>query len=316
MQKILAMLLVVVLLVAALPLSAQEGLSEEEIALLQKVVDGYNAILAYQSYIRDETVNSTNTTILKIGDQTQQRDTLENTTTHIVITRGATPNGQKTMTQIIEDTIDGTYTLLGELRYVDGVLYASGQYLSGTGPQPFPLGFSIVTLDVEGAETGYETFEPQDFVNAVLGVPDEDSLVNYIASGDLETIAGILGSITQAEGDWNGVPATVITLEFGPEQIPNILAFTADVDPGMEMLFAAVSENSQGTVKFYFDTDGNPLAQISDITFEIVDFDLGQVDPQAAGVLASLNSTISETAAFSQVNQPLEQVTAPQNLAQ
>ena len=307
LRKFTALLLLTALLLSAASVWAQEELSEEEAALLQRFIDGSDAIRSYDSFVGEQ-INTQVQVIEALSDgvvlQTQETSSTQEFVTSV--TRGDNPNGARTVTQIDSDGTTTTEVAV-EMRYVDGVVYASGGYVDSAGPLAFPDGF----VEVDMADLGvFEEFEVEDFERTILGERDEENPL-----GDYDTMLSLVDSVFSEEGEFDGEPVEIITLTIPGTRLFDLLTQIDPEefgDPQTAALFSAISEDSAAIVELYLDADGLPLARNVAMTVNITDLNLSEIDPsQPEGITINLALTQEQTAILSQINEALPAVSAP-----
>lgn len=307
LRKLTAVLVLIALLLSTASLWAQDELSEEEAALLQRFVDSADAIRSYDSFVGEQI--STQVQVIEAlseGAVVQTRETSSTQEFVTSVTRGDNPNGIRTITQV--DSEDGITTEVAvEMRYVDGVIYASGSYVAEPGLLTFPDGF----VEVDMADPGvFEEFAIDDFERTMLGEPDEESPL-----GDYDTMLSYVDAVSSEEGEFDGEPSEIITVTIPGMRLHDLLVQMepeAFDDPQTAALFAAITDDSSAAVRLFVDADGLPLAREVEMTVNIVDVNLNEIDPsQPEGITVNLTLIQEQAATLSQINEELPAVTAP-----
>ena len=307
LRKLTALVILLLLLLSTASLWAQEELSDEEAALLQRFVDGSDAVRSYDSFVAVQ-INSQSQIVQALSEgvvlQEQETSTVDEIITSV--TRGDNPNGTREMTRISDDGVSIIESLV-ELRYVDGVIYGTGSYVEGLGPLTFPDGF----VELDTADLGvFEDFEVEDFERVMLGEIDEDNPL-----GDIDTLAALVDSVSSGEGDFEGETVEVITVTIPGARLFDLLIQIDPEgfgDPQTAALFGAATDESYAAVQIFLDADGLPLAREVVMTVDIVDVLLSDIDPsQPEGITVNLFLAMDQTSTLSQINEELPAISAP-----
>ncbi len=311
----LKFLFVCLLLVLALPVAAQEdGLSEEENALFDRLVAAGSMVEDYTSYVVTYDKITTQDQLVMLGGQTQA-DTQSVTTTMIA----SVPNAQETpsdisavATSVVEITRDGTvlfsYTVEAELRRVDGVLYVNAVYAEGQGQMVLPEGWVMIDDP--------ENFPELDVLPIDELFEDADETDDQFLT-ELESWRVAATSVTSETVDLDGISAEAISISFDWQGLIDVQTANGDVDSnnpifaGLTALLADAGD--VGSLSVYIDEAGNVLGYGLDYGIDIQNADgsvLGSDAP--AGMTFNLAQTEIRRYLISQVDEALDPVTAPE----
>lgn len=313
------------------PVQAQDGndLSEEEKALLERLLTAGQPA-DYSSYIAD--VSRSQTTTFSIGmmgfslDQSQVR-TVESS--RQVIT-GDDRNVLATFVATSEDSSStfgvattSSYTIESEARLVDGVLYVQAEYadlIDPTGAIPalddgwikinnaadIPFALSVLELGELYAENegGFaeETIDPL-------------ALDNYFEG--LETLQRLARTVTLSSTTIDGMTYDLITVTVGFDDLLAEAEDSIDVsDPFVGVILEAFSDGEM-EVSGALD-ENNSIVQLNlSMLVEIEDLPINTAEMGLESelgdteILFSISLDYQQTTVYSQINEPLEPVTAP-----
>jgi hypothetical protein len=310
-RKLFTLLILVVLLAGMLPMvGAQDGPTEEEQALLDRLFAGIEQVNAYESFVTTiESVESQQQSITQDGTEVQNTTETQEKSLEATVIRGDAPNGSYTATISYSATNAGApvveYSADGEFIYADGVLYGRATVTEGEPEEPLPAEF--VELADPSANEFSERFDTNQFVESVLGEEDPEEL---FSNTDLMT--EYFTSITSSEEEIDGETFEVITLRFEGEDLTGMLS----VAPGMESsapLFASLDEGGFAEIAMLFDEAGMPVGVHTSLLFGVTDLSISELDPtQPEGINFTLSADNQQLQLFSQINEELEPAVAPE----
>jgi hypothetical protein len=301
---------------AAVPAKAQGGLSEEQVALLERVVAAVQKVDEYSSYVNTETSTLSLDGEVSIATFTQQLlrvQSLEKTTTYVL---GDNPNALVVATYSIEESAEAgatsAYTAEAEVRYVDGTLYLNAAVTDGDAEEASVPDGWVSGDDVEG----YGIFDDINLDGLLERVgaiePDEDG---NSPLEDLEVLEKVTTDVTAEEISLeDGTTATAITISMdfvtllteAPE------SFGGDAPDEASLALFSAFEGSTVEAVVVLGEDDNPISYEMWFEGSLVDFDAGVLSPQAAGGTLNLNFSFSQSSGLSQVNEEIEPVAAPE----
>ncbi len=318
LRKWMPVLLIVVLaLVTVLPVSAQDGgLSAEEQALVQRIVDAAAASENFNSFAMTRTRTqqqqitfSMDTNILS----SEESETTEGTVTFARDDAGTATFSDQFSTQISErsfsDTAPTEYTLSGEKRGVGDRLYlnVTRESADESTLAPMPEGWVSVT-------------DPADFP-ALASLRLENILedLGHPSIYDM-SFADLLTHVTAASVEArtldDGTPVDTITLGIkGADLIDGLklLAGTAEDDASAQAYYAGISPDSTWTMVYDVNAAGDVIHFTTDVLVTWVDFDATILsDGFPAGTL--LNQTLTQTGEYTinDINAPTDPFPAPE----
>lgn len=325
-SKILLMLslvLVFSLMLTSVSFAQDDGLSDDELALIDRVSNVVNSPDEYESFV--VTVNSIETSSQSLGmggvallDGTSSL-TLDAQATVI---RGENPNGWATIFASVENIDDqGTvaYDLEAEARYVDGVLYLNITNITGGEGLPAPdapVGWQVVDF----MHPFYTDLDLASFEE--LFVEDSEDMDDMEDdSFDIEELINTLAaSVTLEESDIDGTPVDVITITIGQEAFNSLLAeqMGAEDDPVqaalVEMMLASIGTGDGDLVSYSvaLGEDDTVLGVATNISFELAELDLSEAGDDFAGMSLGMTMQQFEVLEYSQINETFEPVEAPE----
>jgi hypothetical protein len=312
--------LIVILLLALLAVpvvSAQENddLTEEELALVERVIESRAKLETYASYA--EAAAESRSQMLTINmDQGSQgfSQAVDLTRDQIVIQGGDQKNIAGTITADVTQTeplANGqsgeiTYTLMGEFRLVEGAMYLSASYVLADPTLPeIPDGWAVYTPDEN---------ETLDLLRLDDLLDDDDPLER--AERIRTTAQDVTLESTTLD---DGTPVEVITIIFNREAFAaQIGAQAEEPDPMLTALLAGLSENSISTMVVTLDMDGNPLRVESRTVMESLGMSGPEIDPQMfmEGMTVDMIIDFSEDKSYSQFDETFEPAVVPEDLAE
>jgi hypothetical protein len=302
LRQLTAVVILTALLLSAAPLAAQDGLSEEELALVQRYLDAVDMVREHNSYI--DTRTETQTQIVQAiseGVVVQEEETSKVEESITTVIRGDNPGGSRQLTVTTTDA-DGITTVVAvELRFVDGILYGKANYVEGEGEADFPDEF--VELDPE-AESVFSDFDLDSFARAVLGERDEE---NPLLNPDL--LVTFVDSASSSQDELDGETVEVITLMIPTSRLYDMLLESDPEsfgDPQSAALFGFITEEGGAQITLYLDEQGRALANEVTATIILRDIPLTTLNPNGTeGITLDFNIVQSQSATLSQINEEL-----------
>lgn len=311
MRWFLSLIAVVGLGGALAPAAAQGSLPDDQRALLEKAAAAIQATNDFTSYA-EETLGKDSQVIVLASETLgrQEVTTSKRTEGRAVYLRGDNPALLYNVTIKGEES-DIKYTIEGELRYVDGVLYASASYIPDDPAQAvlyfFPEGFTIIEDPNEPAD--YAILEPASVLERLIG--EDEGFFD-----DVDQLALAVESVTSQVGELDGAPVEIITLNVPSDNLFFWIAGTNPTfdptDPTTRLLFSYLTDDSYGVVAVYLDEDGNWLQSEFELVMNVEGADASQLDPAMEGFTIELESTLTQRFKLSQINAVTEEITAPQ----
>lgn len=309
-------LLVAALLMTLLPaVSAQDGLTEEEQALLERVTTALQAVETYTSFQSTTTLTETqNIDVSLLGQQVTQTGTsVVEINATVIDPNGDNPNVSGTAVATVNEVENDTtvdYVLEAEFRFVDGVLYVNAQYANGTtGPMTLPEGWVTVD-DVEMAE--FEVLNLDEVVGDMMRQDDEDENDNLLDA--IGKVAEAATSVTLTEEEMDGTAVDVVTITFDWVGIRDVLA--EDNPPDESNPFFAIIEQMEGdiaSISLALDENDQVVGYRFNFGVTVADIDLSQFTEEVpAGTMISIDFSQEQTATLTDINGTFEAVTAPE----
>ncbi len=210
MLRILCVLFLIVLLIPT-PAGAQDnGLSDEQIILLERLFNAIENADNYTSYIETKTIFNTQAVEVNIPDTMSLSLSRSATQTITATTVGDDVAALATVTvtsQDFENPVPLTYTLNADIRYVEEVLYVQASY-SVPNPDlpPLPVGWVVVDDPAIFPELDLEPYFDQEQT-------DDGSSLEELLFRDRERLSKIVSDVTVLSGTGPaGQPVDLITL--------------------------------------------------------------------------------------------------------
>ncbi|MBI5930275.1 MAG: hypothetical protein HY862_13275 [Chloroflexi bacterium] len=315
----LALLITVLITIAATSIHpaatvrAQSGLSDEQLALLERVVTAVTAVDDYTSYVSTENTTlaiNGNVTLAGFTQNILQNQTLDKTTTYIL---GDNPNALIVATYTSESSQEAgktvSYTVNAEARYVEETLYFNGSVTDGDATQvDLPEGW--VTVD---DVTTYDIFDSIGLDNLLerVGAVEQDPTKESPLK-DLELLKKVVTNITVEETtleDGSTANTFVLTIDLASLIANDPNAFGGD-SSSTALFNAFEGQNVEATI--VLDADDNPWSYNLTFGGNLVDADASTLSPSLAGATLTLDFSFSQSSELSQVNEEIEPVTAPE----
>ncbi len=306
---------------AGLTAQAQGGLSEEEQALLERAIAGYDKWDDYSSFVLDMVeIESLVIEMSALGMDISMENFVTREVAASVIT-GDPENVSAVVTLEVEESSNiptqetsSAYTLEAEVRFVDDELYVSAEYLESEGDVvPLPSGWVLV--ESVGEILAFAELDLDEFLEE-----DEDSLFD----GTVLLEQSITEITLETDTLEDGTPVDVITATVGGEGLLGLLdqvgtfADTED-NPFIEVMLDALAQGESASMTFALalDEDDNPRALSIEmfITIEGLEVDLGAISEESPpGITLDVAFTVvmSEYSELSNINAEMTPVEAPE----
>jgi hypothetical protein len=294
------------------PIKAQDAGNTEQI-LLDRLLAGVDQIFTYQSFVANVTdLSGVEQTLAQDGIDQEITSTNRAITSELTIIRGDNPNGAYQGTVTLTRTFNGNpqaeYTVDGQLIYTDGILYGQAAATEGEADHTFPSGFSEIPNPESNVFANY--FEVSRFANLVSGEQPEDFLL-----GNLENLRQNYTSITAAEVERQGQTLDSIIFRSEGEALEALMRGEFIDDAQFTAILDYFDDTSYYEVEAFFDEAENLVGIRIDFSYGVTQVDLHALDPvQRQGRTLTLSIHIVEEQQFSQINEFLEPIPAPEQI--
>lgn len=299
--------LAIALMGSAAFVSAQEGeLTAEETALLERLFNASQNREDYTSLILVSRKTESNDFSIYMGGELLQTEASNETIeSSIVYIGGDNPNGRMTSRVIAEG--DWNYEALGDLIYVDGVLYGLG--IVESGELVFPDGFTILDLDDPLGVGDFSIFDPQDFWDRMRD--EEDNSGNPLE--DFEILREIAYAVVLEETEHNGQAVDLISFAINRDGFLRLAeSGVLDIDNEDEMFLELFRQAEvDGRFAVALNADEQVVYQEFSFVVLIEGFDMQTLDEQFAGFTADFDIRINEYEEFTEINPTLDPIQAP-----
>ncbi|NDJ78348.1 MAG: DUF3459 domain-containing protein [Chloroflexi bacterium] len=308
-RRVAVMLIaLLVLSVAPLPAAAQDGLDDEELALIDRVIaaletaDSSNYTATAESQYDSEWTATLGGEFFSATTESatiQTNEMVINTPDGLNFQRQVTVNGSYE----ISDVPPGSLTLDGEIRLVDGTVYARAAYADPNPDlQPIPTGWTPITPADLNVWPGLNMLnEPAWLFDENR---DQSSVRDYgMSRDDLAAMFTETALSVSLETDTlpDGTPVDVITIVLGPESMALMVDETAD-DPIGNLLFESATDASTRTFRYMVDeNDTIRVAEYVD-NFEVVDLDITELAQAPEQVLLNMTTRSTNRVEYSAID--------------
>ncbi len=302
-----------------------DGLSGEERALLDRLSQAAERFESYTSYNNVYEVVDNEVTLISMDSGTfdlQETRILEADETVLL---GDNPNGSAIVSAIVERNeaqVFSTYTIDGELRYVDGVLYLN-------------VAYAELQIDLPALPEGWVTVEDIDaFIaeNPTLDILDLHGFVDQFASVETETdiedpqrsrlqlvsdLGEFASAVTLDRSEINGEAVDVITVFFGWQGLSQILMqedSEFDLNDPLALLFAEQLSELDDLLSLLIavNDNGDIVGIATGFRVELIDVEMSLIaDNVEPGTLYNLVLDNFEVNTITQINADFEPATAP-----
>lgn len=319
LMMILAVLALVFVAVGNMPTSqAQDGgLTEEQLALVERLYNATQKVDTYDSYVLQLTeLQSQDLTASIAGFDMSQTSSQEIEYTQTVTLGG--DNVLMVATVSLDEAELGaqgsnalSFSAQVEGRLVDGVIYVNAQYLEGDGDLPeLPEGW--VELD----NLGFDALELLTDLDLEDLIDDPEDKTGPLE--DLDQLKAIINAIeVTTETLEDGTEVDVLTATFGSEGLMSLLAESGEMDledPTTVALMGMMGDNFNVTIQVKLDAEDNPRYAMFEMTIELVDLDMASLGIEGMPPGGSMSMTMAnqEIRQWSNINDPaLQPVEAP-----
>ena len=309
MQKIVSLCLVLLAVgVLALSASAQDGLTQDQLALVERVHNARIIQDQYHSYREEAIVTHLFEIAIVQGNRTVSRSTDSTLARTGTVVRTADQGNilAEIILSVEQTGPQGAqaYRVLAEARLVDDILYVQAHYEDPAAQLPaLPDGW-IELEDPDEQANPLAQLELTDLLDRPLWIDDLDLMLESVVDASVEP----------GELD-DGTPIDIITLtvdEAGIRRLwdePDI----TDIEPALAAVLGPyLLPESDLVVMLWIDADEH-ISRI-DITMQAQAAEVPgtQFDPDlSAGSLMDVTITTTRTETYTDINQPLPATTAP-----
>jgi hypothetical protein len=307
-MRFLSLWLVVVLLIVPV-VRAQDGtgLSEEEQALLDRAIQGIAVGDDYDSLVRESHSMMSQGITVVLGEESSSMTTV--TERDVVGTRIGHDDDRNLTAAITvrvdnmqDDTVISAFTMMAEVRIVDGVFYVRAWYDDpGENAPELPEGW-IVVDDME-AYPALSLLQLDDFTDDSNDLGDNPEALRDAASS------------VSSEATDDGEAITIVIQGAG---IQILLATMTESNPMFASLMETVDDDDQIVYEVLLDEQGNLIGGNVDWAMIMEDLDPAVLDltqlPEGATLSFTMQNTIDVI--YSQINEELEPAVVPEELAE
>jgi hypothetical protein len=312
-RRWLASLLALIVVIGVSPVRAQDGagghLSDEQQALIDRVVQVHDHLVGYLSYHEetDGIDNQAITVMLGAASRTLSRAVTYTQSVDLVHV-GGEDNIRAEASAMVTDWDGARYTVNAEARIIDGVLYVDAAFVPPAPKQiTLPDGWAIVedpaSQDVYGDLQLENLLEPSSL---------------YDDAARLKAMASDVRLEAQTLDD--GTPVEVITLVFEREGLVRYWRETGgeDAAPLSDLLYGAMKPSSYAQAMLTIGPDETPLQFEAASVIEMAAVDAQKLAPGqfVDGTRLSIRLEWSGTNVFSRINEALEPASVPQKFAE
>lgn len=319
LMMVLAVLAMVIVAVGNIPTSqAQDGLTDDEKALVERFFNAVENVDEYDAYVLETSeLQSQDLTASIAGFEMGQTSSVLIETTQTVTLGGDNINLLATLAVDTAETGPAggdvySFTAQVEGRLVDGVVYVNAQYLESEGTLPeLPEGwFELDALDFDVAELLSD-------LNLENWLDDEDMVDTPFEN--VETFIAAVSEITLAQETLDdGTEVDVITAVLGSDGLMDMLAESGSLDledPTAVALLGMMGDNFDVSFQVKLDSEDNPRYAVIAITIDLVDLNMDEmgIEGMPPGGSMSMVMSMQEVRQWSNINDPaLQPVEAPE----
>lgn len=315
-SKILLLALITVLLVSASLVSAQDGgLDDDEQAILDQLVELSDVVDSYESYVVDYLHYSSSVQDMDLGFFALSTSEVLDVAITANVILAPEVNISATIeanVERFEDDITTAYTVSAEAIYIVDVLYLNildVAAMEGSEAPTFETGWAVA----DEFHPFYADLALSDFTNNLLGDGEDGE-----AEEMMEILTQAATSVTLEGSEIDGVAVDVITVTVGFEGIMALMSDQFDTEDPMQaammdMMLGTLSE--QGDLVTYsiaIDGDGNVLGIATEVIFNLEGLDISALDESLEDATMSMLMEMIDVIQFSQINEALEPVEAPE----
>ncbi len=314
MKRGLIGLLLVVMLLAGANVQAQGGLSDEELALLDRVIEARMQYETWTGYSEQASGVDMSSFTMSLGENnTSRSETTSWSRTASVIIGETSDNVQAEVGVVYsyedvttgEETVTTQYDISGELRVVDGVVYVKAAYNEATPDVP-EVPEEWVTISSEDDLALYPTFEGFQIDDLL----DKDTLDESLENLEqLRTIASEVVLETDTLED--GRPVEIIAVQLDNEGIAEFLG--EDVSDNVILSALLETGNNSATLSFWLLADGTIYEMDSMLHLEGIGLDGHSISENLPeGVVLDMVMELGEYATYSPLAEAGEPAVAPE----
>jgi hypothetical protein len=285
-----------------------DGLSEDEQALVDRALAAIEASEALTSVeVADDETLTMDLNINMAGQEFAMSQNKHKSTEGYLVRDGETESQSATfLVESSEEGPDGlsSYTLGGEMVFVDGVAYVNAAYEDSEG-------------DVEELAEGWQMISSTEEIPAALSELDLDNLFDE-EDDTLTKFAELTDHATAVELSEDeledGTPIEVIEITLDKEGFAAFLASTADEegDEAMMGLFTAEEAESGITLAIALDEEDNLVFVVVTLNYNVEELDAAALDASLEGATLSVNMEGSFIIGFASYNEEMEPIVAPE----
>lgn len=309
--RLLVLIALLAVTVVGVPVQAQEGPSEEELALLDRVQTARDILHGRSSYTELSVGEQTQTLTAKLGVRTQTATTVRtwDRTASVLREGGELSNAQIFLTMEFDNagTVDSSpFTVTGEARLVDGVLYVNGAFEDASAVPPgltLPEGW--VTVENDGRYPVLERLGLEGYLDETSPFDNEEVLkeaVTHIASEP-----GVLE---------DGTAVDYITFTFDAAGVGALYASMKDLEPATLHIVEHLAGDTHATLVLALDADNTAYIVHSEIIFDAAGLDPAVFGVNNANAAVRFDMSQSQTQTYSDFDAPVAPVDAPAVLAE
>ncbi|NJL95384.1 MAG: hypothetical protein HC915_17515 [Anaerolineae bacterium] len=320
MKKIvLSLMLVLLLAVGLVPgVLAQEGsLSEEEQALVERAQAAITEYLAAESYsafgyeilTQDLTLNLGPTVSNRVSSSEVLRDG------YIIFGEAGSAqySGQVIYSEEVDGTVEASYTMDYELRYVNGTLYVNASYAASEG-NALPLSDGWVQVDDPEAFPEFQELDLDDLLDNF----DGEARAEEFARIQEAISIGTLGATTYEDSLEDGSPVVVIRLVLDAAVLAEVTGSEEEEIPAefvQAMVDAMATEEEPIVYEFALTPDGVLAGVALGLTLDLADADLRLLVAEVPeGSLFSLMQEAEELTLYSNYGGTFDPVMVPEGM--
>lgn len=279
MRKMIVLLLVVAVFVIIMPVGAQDGLSDEEIALIDRVLDASDPDEAFDSYQFERGEERVlDMTLSFAGQDIAFNESYEVTTEGYYKYDGAIESGNATSElMVFTSNPDGevSFSMTADVIGVDEALYVNATVVDGINPAD-DLGEGWLTItSADEIPVALEDFGFDDFFDDEE--EDEDD-----PTEDRELLISLASTVTLEESELeNGTPVELITMLIDGDNLLEFFAELSKEDDGDNPFTQAIyTSDVQGEIILIaaLDADDNLVGKAILMNMVIESLNLSEVD--------------------------------------
>ncbi|NLX11916.1 MAG: hypothetical protein GXY36_19895 [Chloroflexi bacterium] len=326
MKRLTMVVMIALLAVGMLPVGGAvraqdgDGLSDEEMVLLERVFEAQQRLEVYSSHAQERSETYLQDLVIRWAGQTQQQTRQREASTQVIfVNTEAGRDFQATITATVgqsetsgDQTASEASTVEAEARYVGGVLYVNAAYATPNPDSPaLPEGWTVFE-DVAEVE-GHPALDALDLDGLVENEPlvEEQTLIQETAS-----------AVTVESGVPEGnITVDVITISFDRAGVVAILEAgmedEGESDPVLQAILDAADESSQSSLIVAVDQAGDPVWVQSTVMIQALDLPgtVLQSDQVPEGLTLDIRYEIVQEQRFSDFDLPVEPILPPDEIA-